>query len=444
MLELDLSASQRQQTSLRAAQQQSLRVLQMSNVELRDEAERLAAENPFLETEFDDTPPRGEVENVSLESPTQPIDHLYERWPETSEVDEEPWETIAAEETLGEHLRAQMGLLRLDDDVREALLYLIDALDAHGLLPVPLSKLAESNEELPRSAWERALCVLRSFEPTGVGAFDRNEMLALQVEELLRQGEITPETANAYQELTRQGLTGLTSLAEGNASLPHDVLADLQKLLSKLRPNITATFADAPILYVRPEVLVEVTSEDLRITLLRGAIPLFSLTQSGEEVARGDARLRELWQEAKQFVRAVEARNETLLRVARFAALKQRAFFTSGPESLVPLTQQEAAQELGLSDSTISRTVTGKFFRCDFGTFELQTLFPGKNTALSERDTVMARIHEWITAEDPAHPLSDTKITARLHELGIDLARRTVCKYREAAGIPSPAQRKRR
>ena len=137
MLGLDLSASQRLQTTLSQSQQQSLRVLQMSAAELRDEAERLAAENPFLEVDTEAAEPSDapSEEGLALERADVPLDRLYDRWPGAEESSADPWDASAREETLSEHLRAQMGFLSLADDTRAALLYLIDALDEHGLLP---------------------------------------------------------------------------------------------------------------------------------------------------------------------------------------------------------------------------------------------------------------------------------------------------------------------
>lgn len=447
MLGLDLSASQRLQTTLSQSQQQSLRVLQMSSAELRDEAERLAAENPFLEVDAEgaEPPDAPAEEGLSLERADVPIDRLYDRWPGAEESSADPWDASAREETLGEHLRAQMGFLSLTDDTRAALLYLIDALDEHGLLPAPLDVLRkEANERISPDDWRRALEILRSFDPTGVGAFSRGEMLRLQVDELLKEGEVAPQTAEAFGRLTQTGLEGLAELRAPSCGLSSDLRDDLLALLSKLQPNITSDFAEAPVQYVRPDVWVEALPEGgLRFTLLRGAEPVVSLVQSGERAAR-DENLRELWQEAKAFVRAVEARKETLLRIVRFAGMRQEAFFRRGPEALVPLTQQETAAALGLADSTVSRTVTSKYFRCAHGTYELQTLFPGPGQTGPSREAIVERIYGWVKSEDPAHPLSDTKLTAMLTEAGFDVARRTVAKYRAEAGIPSPSERRRK
>ena len=329
MLGLDLSASQRLQTTLSQSQQQSLRVLQMSAAELRDEAERLAAENPFLEVDAEAAEPSDapSEEGLALERADVPLDRLYDRWPGAEESSADPWDASAREETLSEHLRAQMGFLSLADDTRAALLYLIDALDEHGLLPAPLDVLRkEANERIAPDDWRRALEILRSFDPTGVGAFSRGEMLRLQVDELQKEGEVAPQTAEAFRRLTESGLEGLAGLRAPSCGLPSDLRDDLLALLPKLQPNITSDFAEAPVQYVRPDVWVETFPEGgLRFTLLRGAEPVVSLVQSDERAAR-DENLRELWQEAKAFVRAVEARKERPLR--RHAA---GSLFPPGP-----------------------------------------------------------------------------------------------------------------
>ena len=448
MIGLDLSASQRLQTTLNLSQRQSLRVLQMPSTELRDEAERLAAENPFLEIDTERPAEPSDIpsdENFTLERTDLPIDHLYDRWPVAEESSADPWDAQAREETLGEHLRAQMGFLSLADDTRAALLYLIDALDEHGLLPTTLDAIRkEANETISPDDWHSALKILRSFDPTGVGAFSRGEMLCLQVDELLKEREVDPETAEAFRRLAASGLEGLARLRTPNSGLSCDLRDKVLSLLSKLRPNITSGFAETPVQYVRPDVWVEpLPDEGLRFTLLRGAAPVVTLVQSGERATHDD-HLRELWQEAKAFVRAVEARKETLLRIIRFAGMRQEAFFRRGPDALVPLTQQETASALGLADSTVSRTVTSKYFRCPHGTYELQTLFPGPGHAGPSREAVIERIYGWVKNEDPAHPLSDTKLTAMLTEAGFDVARRTVAKYRTEAGIPSPSERRRK
>lgn len=448
-MQLGFSTALRQTTSLTLSQQQSLRVLQMSGAELRDEAERLAAENPFLEVEgIDDVSPDSSRPEESDALPNSaPIDHLYDRWLGTSGDWDDPFEGVSLELCFAEHLRQQAGWLVLDEPVQTALLYLIDALDPHGLLPDSLDRLrADCPEADNPQDWERALSVLRTFEPTGVGAFNRAEMLLLQVKELLRQGEVSQKAADTFQRLTTDGLEALASLGDQTIDGDESLTQEFRHLLRLLRPNITSGYADEPVQYIRAELLIEVDSADaLRITLLRGASPVLSLHTAAEEAARGDALLREQLQQAKQFLRAVEARNETLLRIVRFAATRQLAFLHEGLKGLAPLTQQEAAQALELADSTVSRAVAGKYFRCAQGTFELRTLFPGTAPeAASGKAAAMARIVALIAAEDPRRPLSDTKLTALLAAEGLELARRTVASYRTQAGIPSPSERRKR
>jgi RNA polymerase sigma-54 factor len=501
--------------------QQSIRLLQLSTLELHQEVEQMLEANPFLEPEDDnaaspwDTPPERERADRSAD-----LDADREAAPEAAQDDgaaemraddfgtteREDWangtegddfdgireqpgtgsasgdgedseaqDRSAASGTLQDHLRAQMVGMRIGDDDRAALEVLIESLDAEGYLADPLEEIAERLAEMlelppeteadgpedeegdpaesPRAALRTRLqCALRwlqCMDPLGVGARDLGECLRLQ----LRVQPASParEAALAICQghlelLARRDMRRLMAAADAD----EDTVRAAQALIVACEPKPGRPFADAERNVVVPDVIVRKSGRGLLVALNPDVMPKLRINDLYAQAVRGQRGgangLGTRLQEARWFMKNIQQRFDTILRVSKAIVERQRAFFTHGAIAMKPLVLREIADELGLHESTISRVTTAKYMATVHGTYELKYFFGSSlNTEAggnASSTAVRALIEQFVKAEDPARPLSDSQLSDMLEEQGIQVARRTVAKYRESLKIAPASQRK--
>lgn len=515
-----------QQLTLTPQLQQSLRLLQLSALELAQEVEQMLADNPLLERADDDVHDAAPSDDAATEAAAPLQDDATE--PETAalphdsdagdpldsysviEADvplaEADWSTqldddsggwraddpadapapsplateagpgrdgrwdddelpSAAErapqpERLQDHLHTQALALHLTAEERAALHFLIESLNDDGYLDEPLEALAavllaRGGHDDPEQAdallalLRRALGWLQAMDPPGVGARDLAECLRLQ----LRQQPDDPATRAALalcaQPLEWIARRDLRRLGSATGLPPEAVRAGLQRL-AQLEPKPGRRFADVERLAIVPDVLVTVQGTRFDVQLNPAVQPRLRIHDAYARALRqhrhGD--LQQRLQEARWFIKNLQQRGETLLRVARAIVQQQRSFFLHGEVGMRPLVLRDIATELGLHESTVSRVTTAKYMATPRGTFELKYFFGsalGTDSGDGASSTaVRALIRQMIADEDPAHPLSDAQIAERLKEHGIECARRTVAKYREALRIPTATLRRAR
>lgn len=473
LISAGLSAAQIQQQTLAPQQQYALRILHMSAEELLEEAERAAEENPLLECDppapENEAHPAGEAA-LHEEAETQrtesesilpedrgPLENVYSSWSGSSggDSDDVPAvERVAAEQSLRDDLLAELGSLQVSSLTRELITCLIEELDDSGFLPEPIDAVAESYAKIvsaPLSRWSEALDILKTFDPPGIGASGPTEALALQAERLMAEGKI-PEAAGRLlirllkeklRQIAAQDRRQLLAAAEGDEALLDAALA----LLKTLNPHPASGYSSQSTQYVIADIVVRDRHGRWEAELNPQAQPSVRLSSVAQGLAVDEASpFGRYLAEARRLVSSIEARQSTLLRTAMLAVSRQQAFFTEGRAGLKPLAISEAASELGLSDSTVSRAVSGKFFQCPLGVFELRSLFllpsvqatdaSGMTQAVSPA-RIRARICALVAEEPPQKPLSDQALTERLNAEGFDITRRTVAKYRDLEGIPA-------
>jgi len=313
----------------------------------------------------------------------------------------------------------------------------------------------DDREPTPAEAMQARLrCALRwlqSFDPPGVGARDLGECLALQIRHRPRgpARSLALRISQNYLELLAKRdfrrLMALTGAGE-------DLVREAQALIVACEPKPGRPFADAESHIVVPDVIVRKAGRGLAVTLNPDVMPklrindLYAQAARAQRGASGNPGLAARLQEARWFVKNVQQRFDTILRVSRAIVERQRAFFTHGAIAMKPLVLREIADELGLHESTISRVTTAKYMATPQGTFELKYFF-GSSLATeaggnASSTAVRALIQRFVAAEDAAKPLSDSQISQMLEEQGIQVARRTVAKYREALKIAPAAQRR--
>jgi len=386
----------------------------------------------------------------------------------------DPADYVAAHETLAKHLLAQALTLRLSPQDMAALHFLIESLDDDGYLHDSLAQLAatlagddddmEQLEELVHR-FTLALKLLQSLEPAGVGAHDLAECLTLQLKAM--QAESGHDAAQRQALDTALKICALPDalpllarrdarrLAKASGASTEQVHAAMQ-LIARLEPKPGRRFADVERNIIVPDVIVSLGGTPqqprLRVRLNADATPLLRVQQAYARALRGwrgenrEAVVLQL-QEARWFVKSIQQRYDTILRVARAIAERQKNFFIHGDLAMRPMVQRDLAEELGVHESTISRVTTAKYMATPRGTFELKYFFGsalGTEAGGNASSTaVRALIRQLIATETPANPLSDQQLADTLKQQGIDCARRTVAKYREAMRIPVASLRKK-
>ena len=471
-LQLKLS----QHLTLTPQLQQSIRLLQLSTLELNAEVERLLQENPLLEKADEEDsssapPPEftaAKASTVTSEKPGEDAESAAQEAADAlsggdgdwggsagSDDDDETFvpQQIAAS-SLRDHLNAQLALLNLPLRDRQIVAALIDALDDDGYLTTTLEELLELlPEELEFDADELSIALrhLQNLEPAGVGARDAAECLALQLKAL---PDTTPLRAEALR-LVQNHLPLLAARDFGKLKrLLHcddACLRSMRTLIMSLNPRPGAGFSKAEANYVIPDVVVRKSRGRWVAALNEAAMPKLRLNRIYADILTrnresSNQQLAAQLQEAKWLIRNVQQRFETILRVSQAIVDRQRHFFEHGEVAMRPMVLREIAEILGLHESTISRVTTQKYMLTPRGTYELKYFF-GSHVATdtggaASATAIRALIKQLIGAEDPKAPLTDSRIADLLSDQGILVARRTIAKYREALQIPPVNVRK--
>ena len=473
--------------------QQSIRLLQLSTLELHQELETLLIENPLLERVDDpmnnavrlladgsinnasSTPDAGmenpnTQENTATTSETttdsefavnDSVSANEEEWSfndapagqHNAEDDDGYRQLEAAHIGLREHLLEQMRLnLREPRDLALVEL-IIDALDDNGYLTETLEEIHESLPlELTVEPEELsfALSMVQSFDPAGVGARNPAECLALQIKRLPHIPFVTRRLALHIVEtqlnlFAQRDFTKLKKIFDCD----DEDLREAQIVIRSCKPRPGSEFAKSSSDYVVPDVIVKKTANGWQVVLNQDVMPKLRVSSMYANLMRqhrGESGLSTQLQEARWLIKNMRQRFETILRVAQAIVERQRNFFTHGAVAMRPLVLREIADTLGLHESTISRVTTQKYMLTPHGMFELKYFF-GSHVATetggeASSTAIRALIKQLIGAEDQKSPLSDSKIADMLGEQGMVIARRTVAKYREALKIPPVSMRK--
>ena len=473
--------------------QQSIRLLQLSTLELHQELEQLLSDNPLLERLDDpldhsvrllgdgainssapsETPPEpgaqadapaaaeGEGEaafEAGAEAESGSGNDSDGEWGEVGRAkgsdDEDARPQLGAGAiSLREHLMEQMRVSVIEPRDRALVELIIDALDDNGYLEEPLDDiLARLPEELEIDADEMktALAMLQSFDPAGVGARNAAECLALQIRRMPCVPMVTRRMALAIVEnhLAWFAQRDFNKLKKALDCDDED-LREAQAVIRQCNPHPGSAFAADVSDFVVPDVVVRKYKGGWAVSLNNDVMPRLrvnSLYASLLKQGKGEAQMGAQLQEAKWLIKNMRQRFDTILRVAEAIVERQRNFFSHGAVAMRPLVLREIADTLGLHESTISRVTTQKYMLTPHGMFELKYFF-GSHVATeaggeASSTAIRALIVQLTGAEDPKNPLSDSKIADMLGEQGMVIARRTVAKYREALKIPPVSLRK--
>jgi RNA polymerase sigma-54 factor len=359
------------------------------------------------------------------------------------------FDSLVSETSLQEHLMSQAEMADVDNEVIEAIRYLVGSLDDRGFVTQSVSDIALQTG-IPLDSVQTAHALLKTFEPAGIGAIDLSECLLLQLE-IKGRGESLPARIirNNFDLLIRRRIPDLARKA--GASL-EDVQWAIEEI-GTLDPSPGRRFADDNNRVVVPDVTVERDDNEWKISLNNDYIPRLRISNTYKElIAKGslsrDEReyLRERMRSGRFLINSIEQRQQTIERITREIIKAQEDFFAEGVSKLRPLTMTQIADIVGVHETTVSRAIANKYIQTPHGVFEFKYFFtPGYKSdggdAVSNT-SVKEMINDVIIIEDRSRPFSDQELVTKLQEKGIKIARRTVAKYREELGIlPSNLRR---
>ena len=464
-----------QQLAMTPQLQQAIRLLQLSTLELQQELQQALESYTLLEQidTHEEIDPRETQDSETLDT----ADALEQKeMPEELPLDAS-WDTIytagtpsgtsgdyiddelpvyqgETTQTLQDYLMWQVELTPFSDTDRAIATSIVDAVDDTGYLTVPLEDILESmgDEEIDIDEVEAVLKRIQRFDPVGVAAKDLRDCLLIQLSQF---DKTTPWLEEARLIISDH----LDLLANHDfrtlmrvTRLKEDVLKEAVNLIQSLDPRPGQSIQTGEPEYVIPDVLVRKHNGHWTVELNSDSIPRLQINQHYASMCNnarndGDSQfIRSNLQDAKWLIKSLESRNDTLLRVSRCIVEQQQAFFEQGEEYMKPMVLADIAQAVEMHESTISRVTTQKYLHSPRGIFELKYFFSSHvNTeggGEASSTAIRALVKKLIAAENPAKPLSDSKLTSLLSEQCIMVARRTVAKYRESLSIPPSNQRK--
>jgi len=498
---LQLSQKQTQTLAMTPQMRQAISVLQMSAVELQDYLAEEIIKNPLLEQDESDGGPPSAASEDSLREAENALRQLERRRTNDENdaaQDEQRAGTldadfgnasgddlpdydpgaamagigkggrsnfdnpdfslenrIAGEKTLRDHLLEQVMLEIPDNKDRMAAVVLIDSLDAHGYLRESAAELA-AIAGCGEKRLHKVLEILKNFHPAGVFARDLGECLALQLKEKQRLDAPMQKLLDNLDLLAAHDLKRLMRLCRVDAEKLGGMIAEIKNLNPRPASEFEVFVAQSVIADVVMKKLpksegggwgLEINPDTLPKLLINNRY--YTEIKDGLREKQDREYLNARMAEAKFLLRALDQRAQTVLKTAAEIVRRQQGFFDYGVEYLKPMVLRDIAEEIGMHESTVSRVVNGKFIGTPRGVFELRYFFSSRISATGSGsvdhsgEAVKARLKTLIDAEEPEKILSDDKLVALLKKDGVDIARRTVAKYREALGIPSSVQRRR-
>ncbi|MGO2477060.1 MAG: RNA polymerase factor sigma-54 [Pseudoalteromonas sp.] len=484
-----------QQLTMTPQLQQAIRLLQLSTLDLQQEIQEALDSNPLLEVEeqnFSDenagkNEQKQDTDDVTVSASPDETSSEYEQessealtketvsdemamdvtWdeymsaaPNTSSGPMPEDESIyqgASTETLHEYLMWQLQLTPFSPTDEAIALAIVEGIDESGILTVSCEDLLESlnqggEEEIELDEIQAVLKRIQLFDPIGIGARSLPECLCIQLNQF--------DPATPWISETKKVLTDHIDLLASRdyrtlmkkTKLKEDELKEVMTLIHSLNPKPADTIVREESEYVIPDVSVKKIKGRWIVELNPDSMPKIRVNSQYAAMSRSvksssDSQfIRSHLQEAKWFIKSLESRNDTLLKVTNCIVQQQQGFFEHGPEAMRPMVLNDVAEMVEMHESTISRVTTQKYMHTPRGIFELKYFFSShvstENGGECSSTAIRALIKKLVSAENSAKPLSDSKIADILAEQGIKVARRTIAKYRESLAIPPSNQRK--
>jgi RNA polymerase sigma-54 factor len=472
MLKASLQLRLGQQLTMTPQLQQAIRLLQLPTIELQAHIRELLESNVMLEQEEETETGRFEslataemgTTAAAPEEPASQVEIIDEGWSDQSVGPaENPWSpgdddrvqefADSAGQSLREHLLWQLELVHLEPRQLAIGRAIIDAINDDGYLTDALAEIAQTLRpeiECADAEVEQLLKIVQTLDPAGVGARSVSECLLLQLDQLV----VTTPGLDTARLIAREHLEQVAgrelTVLRRQLQASDEELEQALALVRALHPRPGSVISAGAPEYVVPDVFVRRTSRGWTVELNPATLPRVRVNQGyANLIGRGasHATMRTQLQEARWLLKSLEIRNDTLTRVARSIVERQTEFLEHGEEYMRPMILRDIAAAIGMHESTVSRVTSGKYMHTPRGVFELRYFFSsqveGNDGSGTSSTAIRAKIRKLIRDEDPAYPLSDSRLAEILSGEGIPVARRTVAKYREIMGLAPSNERKR-
>lgn len=455
--------------------QQAIKLLQMSRMELESAVRSELEENPILEeaetlkeedlqrtkeaaTEVDHT----ETHDQNIQDPQKQDEFEWESYIEANQKPPQSGmagseeimnyeNVITASQTLHDHLYWQVKMNGFSEEEERAADALIGAIDDDGYIKVPLEQIAEE-EKVDLSLLEDTLTLIHEFDPPGVGARDLQECLLIQARHMEEDThDLVTLIKNHVKDLEKKNYEAIAK------ALNRDVedIVEICKIIYAMDPKPGRAFMSTDTHYVTPDVYVYKVGDDYVVSLNEDGLPRLKISNFYKNMLKGGRTtgdktqdyIQEKLRSAVWLIKSIHQRQRTIYKVTESIVKHQREFFEKGSEHLKPMVLRDIANDIGMHESTVSRVTTAKYVHTPQGIYELKYFF---NSGISSSDgdslaseSVKIKIKDLVSKEDPKNPLSDQKIVDLLKVEGIQIARRTVAKYRDVLKILPSSQRKK-
>lgn len=455
--------------------QQAIKLLQMSRLELESAVRSELEENPILEeaevlkeedlqrtkeaaSEVDNT----EIPDSNAQDPQKQDEFEWESYIDSNQKPPQSGmagseeimnyeNVIRASETLHDHLYWQVKMSTFSEEEERAADALIGAIDDDGWIKIPLAQIAEE-EGVELDLLEDTLTLIHEFDPPGVGARDLKECLLIQAKHLQEDThDLVYLINNHLKDLEKKNYEAIAKAMNRDVE---DVV-EICKIIYAMDPKPGRAFASSDTHYVTPDVYVYKVGDDYVVSLNEDGLPRLKISNFYRNMLKsgktaGDKTqdyIQDKLRSAVWLIKSIHNRQRTIYKVTDSIVKHQREFFEKGSEYLKPMVLRDIANDIGMHESTVSRVTTAKYMHTPQGIYELKYFF---NSGISSSDgdslaseSVKIKIKDLVSKEDPKKPLSDQKIVELLKADGIQIARRTVAKYRDVLKILPSSQRKK-
>ncbi|RUO34024.1 RNA polymerase factor sigma-54 [Aliidiomarina soli] len=476
-----------QQLTMTPQLQQAIRLLQLSSLDLQQEIQDALDSNPLLETDAEDEPHSESLDDFQQQegdnstadsSDMETSDALGQQDIPQDLPTDSSWDDVYSastapakgsvssdedyvyqgetSESLQDYLIWQMQLSHFSDEDEAIAQAIIDAVDDAGYLTIDLDEVQAAVQKDYPEVTDAEVCMVlkrvQRFDPVGVAARSVSECLLIQLTQLPEDTPMRAETMMVIRDhLDLLASRDYRTLAR-KSKLKEDQLREVMRLMHRLHPRPGETVVQRESEYVIPDVSVFKHQGRWVVELNPDSVPKLRVNEEYAALSKQAKRsedsdyIKQHMQDARWFIKSIESRNETLLKVTNAIVHRQQAFFEQGEEAMKPMVLNDIADAIDMHESTVSRVTTQKFMHTPRGIFELKYFF---SSHVSTEDggecsstAIRALIRKLVATENPAKPLSDSKIAELMAEQGIQVARRTIAKYRESLNIPPSNQRK--
>lgn len=462
-LEIKLNQKLSQTLVMTPQLQQAIKLLQLGRVEYMEVIDRELLENPLLEdlrdqpedpegreSSQDRTPPKSENEWVNYyELYAESYSSGYGKARKGDPDEDRAFEaTVTKQEGLFSHLLWQVRTLEIPAPEKEIAIQIIGNLNRDGYLVSPVTEIA-ADARCSMEEVEKVLALVQNLDPPGIAARDLRECLLIQLEQMGRRDSLSAKIVSDHLPKLEMRRYDQVAKEEG---VKLETVFEALKEIQKLEPRPGRPFVDEAPVYITPDIYVRKLNDEWVVTLNENGMPKLRLNPEYRELLNngGTSSEKEYLQErvrsATWLMKSIHQRQQTIYKVAESIMKFQRDFLELGVQALRPLVLREVAEDVKMHESTVSRVTTNKYIHTPHGVFELKFFFSsGLNSegGSVSSESVKEKIRQLVSEEDPVHPLSDQAIVKQLKAEGIEIARRTVAKYREMMNLLSSSRRKK-